>query len=345
MKYLNSISLLFVVCCSALYGIERPKSLDEGQSVAGSEQGENGIKEKRGKGAPGELPAKKARGAAWLGVLTKPVSETLRVHLDVEQGVVLDYVAPESPASKAGLRQHDIILSVAGEAISSQQDLREAIQAHSPGDQVTLQVIVQGGKGEREVEMAERPEDGPEVPRGNESGDFPPGFQLQDLPELPGGIEELIPGGIEDLIPGGGEGFQRELEGHMKRFQKQLRDMERGGGGLKFDFDLFNDLQGGKEDGALNFNFKSSSSVKFVDEHGSVVLKTTDGGKEVTVRNVEGDIVFEGPWDNDQDKAAAPEDIRERLDGMFQQNRFNFRLDQIPQPDVEIPGDEKRDLE
>ena len=332
------ISFSVMLCGSSLFGIERPKSLDSDKPRVPAEQVDNGIKEGGAKGAAEVLPQEKHGKAAWLGVLTKPVSETLRIHLDVEEGVVLDYVAPDSPASKAGLRQHDILLAVEGKAVSSQQDLREAIQGHRPGDKVNLQVIVQGGKGEREVEMAERPKDDPEVPRGNPRGDQPLGFPFGDLPELPGGLG--------DFIPGGGEDFQRELEGHMKRFEKQLREMERGGGGLKLDFDLFNDLQRGNgEGGAFNFNFKSSSSVKFVDEHGSVVLKTTDGGKEVTVRDVEGEIVFEGPWDNDQDKAAAPQDIRERLDVMLQQNRFKFRLDQIPEPDVEIPDNEERGLE
>ncbi len=333
---LSSLSLTF--CCLSVFGIERPKSLDSDKPDVPVEQVENGIKGKGAEAAPEVAPRKKRGQAAWLGVLTKPVSETLRIHLDVEQGVVLDYVAPESPASKAGLRQHDILLSVEGKAVSSQQDLREAIQGHRPGDKLNLQVIAQGGKGEREVELAERPKDDPEIPRGNLEGNLPPGFPFGNLPELPGGIE--------DLIPGGGIDFQRELEGHMKRFEKQLREMERGGGGLKLDFDLFDDFQGRNgEGGAFNFNFKSSSSVKFVDEHGSVVLKTTDGGKEVTVRDVEGEIVFEGPWDNDQDKAAAPEDIRERLDGMFRQNRFEFRLDQIPEPDLEIPENEEPGLE
>ena len=338
MKFPLLISLSLTLCSSSLFGIERPKSLDSDKPEDAVERAENEIKERDAKGAP-EVPPREEQGkAAWLGVLTKPVSETLRIHLDVEQGVVLDYVAPESPASKAGLRQHDILLSVEGKAVSSQQDLREAIQGHSPGDKLSLQVIAQGGKGEREVELAERPKDDLEIPRGNPQGNLPPGFPFGDLPELPGGIE--------DLIPGGGIDFQRELEGHMKRFEKQLQEMERGRGGLKLDFDLFNDFQGGNDEGgALNFNFKSSSSVKFVDEHGSVVLKTTDGGKEVTVRDAEGEIVFEGPWDNDQDKAAAPEDIRERLDGMFRQNRFEFRLDQIPEPDLEIPEKEKPGLE
>mgnify|MGYP001342527956 CR=1 FL=1 len=121
----------------------------------------------------------------------------------------------------------------------------------------------------------------------------------------------------ENLIPpGGGEELQRQLEGQMKKFEKQLREMERGGGpGLKLDFDLFKDLQRGNKagGGAFNFNFKSSSSFKFVDENGSVEMKTTEGGKEVIVKDAEGEMLFEGPWDTEQDKAAAPEDIRERI--------------------------------
>ena len=222
----------------------------------------------------------------------------------------------------------------------SQDELREAIQAHKPGDKVTLEVLVQGGKGEREVEMAPRPQVEPDLPpRGGGAEGRAPGFFFGDLPELPGDLENLIPGGGEDL--------QRQLEGHMKKFEKQLREMERGGGpGLKLDFDLFNDLQrGNKEGGAFNFNFKSSSSFKFVDEHGSVEMKTTEGGKEVIVRDPGGKMLFEGPWDTEQDKAAAPEDIRERIEGMNQGNRFRFRLDQLPEPDLEIPEEDKPELE
>ena len=151
------ISFSVMLCGSSLFGIERPKSLDSDKRRVPAGQVDNGIKEGGAEGAAEMLPQEEHGKAAWLGVLTKPVSETLRIHLDVEEGVVLDYVAPDSPASKAGLRQHDILLAVEGKAVSSQQDLRAAIQGHRPGDKVNLQVIVQGGKGEREVEMAERP--------------------------------------------------------------------------------------------------------------------------------------------------------------------------------------------
>ena len=335
--------LLLGLGAFSLYAIERPKSLDEKKVKEGSavEQPQNELNEKGADaGQPGAVPQVNRPAGAWLGVLTKPVSETLRVHLDVKEGVVLDYVAPDSPASKAGLRQHDIILTVEGEPIGSQDDLRAAIQAHKPGDKVNLEVVVQGGKGEREVEMAARPQEEPGLPGGGGAERQQlPGLLFQNLPGLPGDLENLLPGGGEDL--------QRQLEGHMKRFEKQLREMEQGGGqGLKLDFDLFNDLQrGNREGGAFNFNFKSSSSFKFVDEHGSVEMKTTEGGKEVIVKDVEGKLMFEGPWDTEQDKAAAPEDIRERIEGMNQGNRFRFRLDKLPEPDLEIPDEEKAELE
>ena len=343
MKFSLTSFLLLFLGVPSLHAIERPKSLDEEKARKGSavEQPQDKFKETGADaGQPAEIPKADRPAGAWLGVLTKPVSETLRVHLDVEEGVVLDYVAPDSPASKAGLRQHDIILTVEGEPIGSQDDLRAAIQAHKPGDKVNLEVVVQGGKGEREVEMAARPQQEPDLPRGGRVERLqPPGGFFRNLPALPGDLE--------DLIPGGGEDLQRQLEGHMKRFEKQLREMEQGGGqGLKLDFDLFNDLQrGNREGGAFNFNFKSSSSFKFVDEHGSVEMKTTEGGKEVIVKDVEGNLIFEGPWDTDQDKAAAPENIRERIEGMNQGNRFRFRLDKLPEPDLEIPEEEKPELE
>lgn len=340
-------SLLLALGLLPLSAIERPKSLDEDKTKEGvsTEQPKDQLKEGDAEADQGNepeaIPQVDRPAGAWLGVLSKSVGETLRIHLGVEEGVVLDYVAPGSPAAKAGLGQHDIILEVNGESIGSQDELREAIQAHKPGDKVTLAVLSKGEEGEREVEMAERPREPGNPPPGVIPGrERARGLLFRDLPELPKDLENLIP-------PGGGEDLQRQLEGQMKKFEKQLREMERGGGpGLKLDFDLFKDLQrGNKEGGAFNFNFKSSSSFKFVDEKGSVEMKTTDGGKEVIVRDAEGKMLFEGPWDTEQDKAAAPEDIRERIEGMNQGNRFHFRLDQLPEPELEIPEEEKPELE
>ena len=148
-------SLILTLGLPSLSAIERPKTLDEDKARerVSTEQPKDQLKEGDAEAEQGNkpeaIPQVDRPAGAWLGVLSKPVDETLRIHLGVEEGVVLDYVAPGSPASKAGLGQHDIILKVDGEPIGSQDELREAIQAHKPGDKVTLVVLSKGEEGER----------------------------------------------------------------------------------------------------------------------------------------------------------------------------------------------------
>jgi hypothetical protein len=348
--------VLLLGLSSPLLAIERPKALDDirpNERASRSQVQEQGQGEaqvpKRLPGQDGDLEAEaipqvKEAPRAWLGVLSEPIDETLGVHLDLESGVVLDYVAPDSPAAAAGLLQHDIVVKVDGEPVGDQDELREAIQSHAPGAEITLTVVSKGEEVERKVTLGERPEAVPELPRARgaaqaEGGlDLPQGLRFENLENLP----ELR--ALKNFR--GGAELQKQLEGHMKRLEKQLRDMNRrGGAGMKLDFDLFKDLQKPQKGGAFNFNFKSSSSFKFIDDRGSVEMKTTDGGKEVVVRDLDDKILFEGPWDNDQDKAAAPQDIRERVEGMNKGKLFHFRLENLPKPDLEIPEEVEPELE
>ena len=79
---------------------------------------------------------------------------------------------------------------------------------------------------------------------------------------------------------------------------------------------------------------------------GSIELNSKDGGKEATVRNKDGKVTWSGPWDTEQDKAAAPADVRARLDklnldGNFLGGGLRLRLggqDQIePEPAEDEP--------
>ena len=53
-----------------------------------------------------------------------------------------------------------------------------------------------------------------------------------------------------------------------------------------------------------------------MDGKGSVTMKTINGKKDVIVKNKEGKVVFEGPYQTTQEQAAVPDDIRERLERM-----------------------------
>ena len=52
-----------------------------------------------------------------------------------------------------------------------------------------------------------------------------------------------------------------------------------------------------------------------MDDEGSVTIRTINGNKEVIVKDKSGKALFEGPYQTEQDKAAVPEEFRQRIEG------------------------------
>ena len=87
--------------------------------------------------------------------------------------------------------------------------------------------------------------------------------------------------------------------------------------------------------GGPRIEVQQGATIRLMDEQGSIELKSNDGGKEVTIRDKDNKISWNGPWDTDQDKAAAPEDVRQRmerlnLDSKFQGNGLRLQLGGAP---------------
>jgi S1-C subfamily serine protease len=92
-----------------------------------------------------------------LGVTTVPldtVDDAVREQLEIQadEGAFVVEVVPDSGADAAGVEQGDVILSVDGEAITSNDRLGEIVQGHSPGD--TIEIVVERG-GEEQTLTAE----------------------------------------------------------------------------------------------------------------------------------------------------------------------------------------------
>ncbi len=117
------------------------------------------------------LSEKPKKVKPWMGIqgiiLTKDLIEIL--NLPIDHGFLIFYVAPGSPAEKAGLRGGtqnviigdkiitlggDIILSVDNVEIRSIEDLRKAIYKHKVGDKVKVKIYRKGKIMEVTVELA-----------------------------------------------------------------------------------------------------------------------------------------------------------------------------------------------
>ena len=94
---------------------------------------------------------------AWLGVMAHPFKDGA--------GVVIGQVVPDSPADKAGLAVGDIIAAVDGTDVQDVEDLRDAVDDKSAGDEVTLSVLKNGVEDPEadakdvKVTLAARPSD------------------------------------------------------------------------------------------------------------------------------------------------------------------------------------------
>jgi hypothetical protein len=98
-----------------------------------------------------------AESSHWLGVLAAPVDDALKSQLNLEERLILEQVLPDSPAEKAGLKTHDILLKLADTEIHTLEDLIETIGKHKDKE-VSLSLLRGGKKQTVTVKPEKRPD-------------------------------------------------------------------------------------------------------------------------------------------------------------------------------------------
>jgi hypothetical protein len=95
----------------------------------------------------------------WLGLECFPVDALLRSHLNLGEGegLVVEQVVPDSPAAKAELKPHDVIVSAGGKVVKTVADLVQAV-GEAKENELTLEIIRAGKPMTMKATPAKRPE-------------------------------------------------------------------------------------------------------------------------------------------------------------------------------------------
>jgi membrane-associated protease RseP (regulator of RpoE activity) len=121
-------------------------------------------------------------GSSYLGVDIDDVSpERLgELKLKEEHGAEVTMVDQDAPAGKAGVHEHDVIVSLNGTAIESAAQLRRMIKETPPGRVVNLGISRDGQPLTMKVQLADRHKSMTWAPK---SGEFK--FEMPQMPTMP----------------------------------------------------------------------------------------------------------------------------------------------------------------
>jgi S1-C subfamily serine protease len=126
-------------------------------------------------------------GGSWLGVETKEVTNdnAKELKLPSERGVVLGRIAPDSPASKSGLRENDVVTEINGQQVEGAMQFRRMIREIPAGRNVQLTVWRDGRTQKINVTLGRSEELRHNMTRlaPGTPGTF--AFRMPELPEMP----------------------------------------------------------------------------------------------------------------------------------------------------------------
>lgn len=260
--------------------------------------------------------------AAFLGIASMQVPDMLAEHLGLKagEGVVVRAVVPDGPAAKAGIAANDVIVRIAGEAVGSAADLSREIASRKPDEKVAIDLIRKGKASNVEVTLTRKPD----AVAGVQDAPLDQ-LNLDGIPQdLADRIRGAVEGQLGDLGQLGQLGqLQLELNGAIpgdpagpKQMDEAVREMRER---MRKAMEGLQDPEAPAPDAAKGrVEIRQGATFRLMDGEGSVEIKSNDGTKEVTVRDKEQNVTWSGPWDTEQDKAAAPADIRRRVE------RLNF---------------------
>lgn len=243
---------------------------------------------------------------AWLGVAGHPVSDALASQLNIPHGVTLELVAPDGSAAQAGIKKFDIITQIGDQPIKGMNDMRSAMREAAVDSVIDVTIFSEGKSELKKVKLAARP-----AHLANHKV-VPHVAQPQSS-----GAQQKLPKSLQHLPASDRQRIEKMIANQVEQFEKHFAQMDvqtADGQAMQEKVQGMNiDLDDIRMKGHSNY----SGTFTMMDDQGSIRLKVTDeDGKHVVVKDTEGKLLYAGPYETAEDKAAVPANVRERIEAL-----------------------------
>lgn len=310
-----------------------------------------------------ENPLNPERGApetevTFLGLLATKLSPVVSRQLGLSGNLYLSVVmvSPDGPAEKAGLRHYDILKKLDDQILINPEQLVELVRSSKVGQQVTLTILRGGKEKTLKVKLGRKKKTGlansfnriQEIDRQNV---FPDARVFED--RIRKQIERQTRAfgqrgrNLEHVSPEIIEKFDADGDGKLSPLERD-KAMDEGaipekdlGFGLNLDFGpgpnfqkIIRDAQ--KQGGVSTWSSVSGTAkTKIVnsDAGGTYEFTSEDGDKQFKVTSTDGEVLFEGPVNTEDERAAMPEGLLDRLETL--EGSVRIRIDR------NLPGSKK----
>jgi len=268
---------------------------------------------------------KESKTVAWLGLGVEEASEALAAQLDLKdgEGLVVTFVASESPAAKAGFQKNDVLTRLDDQLLVNASQFRKLIRRHKEGDSIKLTIFRNGKKEEIAATLGKT-----KAHAGLLLNDHALAMDLHNLDsqlrtQIDEGVREQMKALHESLARAGVD--RQKLSADIKRSLEQARVAMRDAMRNIPDHDqalhrALRELEGMSRSGVevgkdatviINNDRKSVKTVVKSDDSGTCVI-VAGAKRHLTAHDKDGKLLFDGEIDTPEQQGKVPREVWEK---------------------------------
>jgi len=245
----------------------------------------------------------KVKKVTFLGVSASTLPKGMSEQLNLPRGIHLsvDRVSPDSPAEQAGLTLYDILLELDDQILVNSDQLKALVRMKSPDDRVQLKILRKGKPMTLEVKLAES-----EVAWTERNGSPKRFYPKGSFPGDPFSQDPFFRTHNSSIM----ELLKKHGFNHLPGISQNSR--------LDQDpFDIDSPLHGPSSNPGNVQSFNYSSEQKQIittDEQGTLEYSVKDQNKHLRATSPDGELLFDGPVNTDEDRKNLSKDLYQRLE-------------------------------